>query len=62
MAAACCVVLEDSDPGMRAALAAGMMPIMVPDLHGPSPELLAREPLVLASLHEVRAHLALLPH
>ena len=42
VAAAGCVVLEDSDPGMRAALAAGMMPIMVPDLHGPSPELLAR--------------------
>ena len=56
-----CVVLEDSEPGVRAALAAGMMPIMVPDLHGPSPDLLARDPLVMASLHEVRAHLALLP-
>ena len=59
--AANCVVLEDSEPGVRAALAAGMMPIMVPDLHGPSSSLLAREPLVLASLHEVRAHLAMLP-
>jgi len=59
--AADCVVLEDSEPGVRAALAAGMMPIMVPDLHRPSDDLLAREPLVLASLHDVRAHLALLP-
>ena len=59
--AADCVVLEDSEPGVRAALAAGMMPIMVPDMHRPSPDLLAREPLVLPSLHDVRAHLALLP-
>ena len=62
VAAADCVVLEDSEPGVRAALAAGMIPIMVPDLHGPSTALLAREPLVLPSLHDVRAHLALLPH
>jgi HAD superfamily hydrolase (TIGR01509 family) len=61
VAAAECVVLEDSEPGVRAALAAGMMPIMVPDLHGPSDALLAREPLVLPSLHDVREHLALLP-
>jgi HAD superfamily hydrolase (TIGR01509 family) len=61
VAAGDCVVLEDSEPGVRAALAAGMMPIMVPDLHRPSPDLLAREPLVLPSLHDVRTHLALLP-
>lgn len=61
VAASDCVVLEDSEPGVRAALAAGMMPIMVPDLHRPSESLLAREPLVLSSLHDVRAHLALLP-
>jgi len=61
VAAADCLVLEDSEPGVRAALAAGMMPIMVPDLHRPSEGLLAREPLVLSSLHDVRAHLALLP-
>jgi len=56
-----CVVLEDSEPGVRGAIAAGMIPIMVPDMHGPSPELLACEPLVLASLLEVKTHLAALP-
>jgi len=56
-----CLVLEDSEPGVRAALAAGMTPIMVPDLHPPSPDLLAIGPLVLASLELVPAHLAPLP-
>ena len=56
-----CVVLEDSEPGVRAALAAGMTPIMVPDLHAPSADLVALEPLILESLAEVPAHLAALP-
>lgn len=56
-----CVVLEDSEPGVRAALAAGIAPIMVPDLHPPSSDLLALAPLVLASLDDVRAHLEALP-
>jgi HAD superfamily hydrolase (TIGR01509 family) len=55
---AACIVLEDSEPGVRAALAAGMTPIMVPDLHPPSPGLLALAPLVLSSLADVPAHLA----
>ncbi|MEP7329491.1 MAG: HAD family phosphatase, partial [Betaproteobacteria bacterium] len=59
--AAACIVLEDSEPGVRAALAAGMTPIMVPDLHLPSPSLLALEPLILASLELVPAQLADLP-
>jgi HAD superfamily hydrolase (TIGR01509 family) len=51
------VVLEDSEPGVRAALAAGMTPIMVPDQHLPSVELRALDPLVVATLHDVHAHL-----
>ncbi len=56
-----CIVLEDSEPGIEAALAAGATPIMVPDLRAPSPTLLATNVLVLASLADVRAHLASLP-
>lgn len=51
--AGACVVLEDSEPGVRAALAAKMTPIMVPDLAPPCAELLARDIIVHASLHDV---------
>jgi len=56
-----CVALEDSEPGFHSALAAGMIPILVPDLLPPSDALLALAPLVLVSLTEVRTHLAALP-
>jgi HAD superfamily hydrolase (TIGR01509 family) len=56
-----CIVLEDSEPGVRGAIEAGMIPIMVPDLLAPSEELLACMPLVLPSLVDVKAHLASLP-
>lgn len=56
-----CLALEDSEPGVRAALAAGMATIMVPDIVGPSDELLATGVLVLESLVDVRAHLASQP-
>lgn len=59
--AAACVVLEDSEPGVRGALAAGMAPIMVPDFRTPSAALVAEGPLVLSTLHDVRGHLAALP-
>jgi len=58
---AACIALEDSEPGFRSALAAGMAPILIPDLKAPSPELLALAPLVLPSLSAVREHLAALP-
>ena len=53
-----CIVLEDSEPGVAAAWAAGMTPIMVPDLHQPSDELMARELIVMHSLHDVCEHLS----
>jgi beta-phosphoglucomutase-like phosphatase (HAD superfamily) len=56
-----CIVLEDSEPGVRAALAAGMIPIMVPDMLAPSEDLLACMPLVLPSLLDVKTHLDALP-
>lgn len=51
-----CIVLEDSEPGIRAALAGGIRPIMVPDLHAPPPDLVSANVLVLSSLHDVRLH------
>jgi HAD superfamily hydrolase (TIGR01509 family) len=59
--AGACLVLEDSEPGVHGALAAGMTAIVVPDLHAPSAALLAGGTLALSSLHDVRAHLAALP-
>ena len=61
MPPAACIVLEDSDAGVLGALAAGMTPIVIPDLLPPSPDVLSSEPLVLATLHDALAHLAALP-
>ncbi len=61
VAAAECVVLEDSEPGIRGALAAGMIALWVPDGVAPSASLAALPLLRFDDLHAVRAHLAALP-
>jgi HAD superfamily hydrolase (TIGR01509 family) len=53
--AAGCLVLEDSEAGIRAAHAAGMRPIMIPDMKQPTPEIAALAYKVLSSLFEVEA-------
>jgi HAD superfamily hydrolase (TIGR01509 family) len=49
-----CLVLEDSEPGIQAARAAGMVAIMVPDLKPPSPEAIALADAILPSLADVQ--------
>jgi HAD superfamily hydrolase (TIGR01509 family) len=49
-----CLALEDSHNGIRSASAAGMMPIMVPDLLEPTDEMRRLCAFVVRDLHEVR--------
>jgi HAD superfamily hydrolase (TIGR01509 family) len=50
-----CLALEDSHNGVRAAAAAGMMTIMVPDLLDPTEEMHGLAVHIAQDLHEVRA-------
>ncbi|HYC65319.1 MAG TPA: HAD family phosphatase, partial [Reyranellaceae bacterium] len=47
-----CIAFEDSNVGIRAASAAGAMPIMVPDVVQPTPEVRALCVHVARDLHE----------
>lgn len=57
----CCVVLEDSHHGIRAAHAAGTMPVMVPDLLATTDEVCELCVAVVSDLHEARTLLLLRP-
>nr|WP_281383388.1 HAD family phosphatase [Pseudoxanthomonas broegbernensis] len=49
-----CLVLEDSPTGVRAALAAGMTPVQVPDMLQPDAQVRALGHRIVASLDEAR--------
>jgi HAD superfamily hydrolase (TIGR01509 family) len=53
-----CLAVEDSINGIHAAHAAGMMPVMVPDLLTPSPDITAICVAVASDLHDVRCLLS----
>jgi len=54
-----CIAFEDSENGARAAQAAGIRVVIVPDLKQPAPEVLAKAHGVIHSLEEALAHV---PH
>ena len=53
-----CIVLEDSESGIRAAANANMRPFMIPDLKPPSKDIFAVVEQVFPSLHAVASYLS----
>lgn len=53
-----CLAVEDSFNGIRAAHAAGMMPVMVPDLLSPNEEMRMRCAHIAMDLHDLRGLIA----
>jgi HAD superfamily hydrolase (TIGR01509 family) len=53
-----CTVLEDSEAGIKAAVAAGMRAILIPDIKQPSPAVAAMATHICPSLAQVREILA----
>lgn len=53
-----CYVVEDSPNGIRAAHAANMHPIMVPDLQTPGAEMRSLAEVIVPSLKEAKEYLA----
>jgi HAD superfamily hydrolase (TIGR01509 family) len=53
-----CIVLEDSEPGVRGATAAGMRAIMVPDMLPPGEAARERAWAIVDSLHDARPLIA----